>query len=499
MPPPLILHGGDIWTLARPPRPCRVAALLVRDGRIAAAGSAAEVRAAAGPRYDDLDLRGDTILPAFVDPHLHLLAWAASRLAVDCSPSAAPSIPALLAAIARRAAVTPPGQWIRACGYRETELAERRHPTRWELDAAAPRNPVRLDHASGHATVLNSAAMHAVGLTTETEEPEGAEIGRRLTDGEPNGLLLEMGGWLDGRVPPLAESDLQQGIAEVARTLQAAGIVAVQDLGARNDRQMLATLRRFERADLLPVRVSAAIGYEAFLHGERPGTGRLVKLVINDLGEKPLPPLERLTHACHAIAAAGCRIAVHCVTEAAVAHALAAFAALPPHLRRRHPPHRLEHAAICPPALAAEAARLGLCAVMNPVFIATDGDRYVREVRPESLPWLHNPATLIAAGVPVAAASDAPVATPDPLAGIAAMVRRQTPSGATVPGLTTCLEYAVAAHTAFAALAAGLRAGRLVPGSRADLVRLPRGWDQAEHCAARPRPRTMRAGEWWTG
>lgn len=471
----------------------------MRDGRIAATGDAAEVRAAAGPRYDDLDLRGDTILPAFIDPHLHLLAWAASHLAVDCSPAAAPSIPALLAAIARRAAVTPPGQWIRAYGYRETELAERRHPTRWELDAAAPHHPVRLDHASGHATVLNSAAMHAIGLTIATEEPEGAEISRRLSDGEPDGLLLEMGGWLEGRIPPLSEDDLRQGVAEVGRMLLDAGIVAVQDLGARNDRRTLATLRRFALEGLLPVRVSAAIGYEAFLRGEQPGAGRLVKLVINDLGERPLPPLERLARAMHEIAASGYRVAVHCVTEAAVAHTLAAFAALPPQLRRRRSPHRLEHAAVCPPALAVEAARLGLCAVMNPVFIAADGDRYLREVRAEALPWLHNPATLIiTAGVPVAAASDAPVATPDPLAGILAMVRRRTPSGATVPGPTTCLNHAVAAHTAFAARAAGLRAGRLVPGSSADLVRLPRGWDQTEHCAAPPRPRTMRAGDWWT-
>ena len=493
----VVLHGGSIWTLAQPPAASIVEALLIRDGQVVAAGTAREARAAARSTYDDLALRGDTVLPAFIDAHLHLLSWAAALRGVDCSPRAVRSIPELLAAIRARAASLPPGRWLRAWGYRESELAERRHPTRWDLDAAAPRNPVRLDHGSGHAVVLNSAALQAVGLTTETEAPEGGEIGRRLDDGEPDGLLLEMGGWLEGRMPPMEADDLRAGVAEAGRRLIAAGIGTVHDLGARNNLATVALLDGFVREGTLPAAVSVALGYEAFARGERTRSSRLVKLMVNDIGDEPLPALDALAAMIAAIDAAGLIAAVHCVTAPAIERAVAAFErALAG--RARGVLHRLEHAAVCPPQLARRTATLPLRCVLNPALICLDGDRYLREVRPESLPWLHNPATLIAAGAPIAAGSDAPVAAPSPLTGIAAMTARSTVSGETVPGATTSLEYAVAAHTAFAADAAGdatLR-GRLVPGSPADLVVLPRGWDQAGHCSTATVARTMLGGRW---
>ena len=178
---PLVLHNAVIETLD--PASLRAVALLVRDGRIACVGSDAEVRAAAGGRFDAEDCGGDLLIPAFIDAHIHLLSYAASLAAVDCTPAAAPTIAALCAIVAARARRTPAGAWIRAVGYRESELAERRHPTRWELDAAAPANPVRLQHASGHGCVLNSSALARVGISGASDEPTGGHIGRRLSDG----------------------------------------------------------------------------------------------------------------------------------------------------------------------------------------------------------------------------------------------------------------------------------------------------------------------------
>jgi predicted amidohydrolase YtcJ len=495
---PLVLHGGTIWTFARAPDPSPVEALLIREGIIALAGRERDVRAAAGARYDDVDLRGDVVLPAFVDAHIHLLAWAAALRAVDVSPRAAPTLNALLAAIGERASRTPPGQWLRASGYRESELAERRQPTRWDLDRVAPYNPLRLDHGSGHAVVLNSAAMAAVGLGGSTEEPAGAEIGRRLDDGEPNGLLLEMGDWLEGRIPPMDAGDLRAGVVEAGRRLVAAGIGAVHDLGARNDLAISRLLAGFARDGALPLSVTVAVGFGAFSRGERPAPGGIVKLMINDIGAEPLPPLADLVAAIEAIAQTGMIAAVHCVTAAAVEHAVTAFEQARGQFGAIT--HRLEHAAVCPPQLAARIAGLPLTVVLNPALICSDGDRYLREVRPASLPWLHNPATLWAAGVRVAVGSDAPVAAPSPLAGMAAMLRRQTETRQAVPGATTSLVVAVAAHTAFAADAARATAarGRLIAGSAADLVTLPRGWDRLDHCGATAVPRTMLGGRWQT-
>jgi predicted amidohydrolase YtcJ len=291
--------------------------------------------------------------------------------------------------------------------------------------------------------------------------------------------------------------DLHAGVAEAGRRLIAAGIGAVQDLGARNDLATVALLDGFVQNGTLPVALSVALGSEAFARGERTASSRLVKLMVNDIGAEPLPPLATLAGMIAAIDAAGLIAAVHCVTAPAVEHAVAAFErVLAGHARDTL--HRLEHAAVCPPELARRIAALPLRCVLNPALICLDGDRYLREMRPESLPWLHNPATLVAAGAPIAAGSDAPVAAPAPLVGVAAMTARRSRSGETIPGAVTSLEYAIAAHTAFAADAAGATTlrGRLVPGSPADLVVLPRGWDQAGHCGATVVARTMLGGRW---
>lgn len=494
---PVVLHHADIWTLTQPPHD-HATALLIRGDMIAAVGNAAAVRAAAGPWYDDLDCGGDAILPAFTDAHLHLLAWATSLRAVDCSPWVVTTIPELLAAIAERARTLPPGEWLRATGYRETELAERRHPTRWEIDDAAPDHPVRLDHGSSHGCVLNSAALQAVGLTIETEEPAGGFISRRVEDGEPDGLLLEMGGWLEGRTPRMAEAALRQGVAEASRRLLAAGVTAAVDMGARNDRTTSATLDRFRAEGVLRVDTVCAVGYEAFARGERPWASNLVKLVVTELGGEVRPSHDELAAAVAAVTAAGCRAALHCVSAPAVAAAVSAFErALQGHSPGRGL-HRLEHAAVCPPELARRIAALPVLAVMNPGLIAHDGDRFLRDVPAAELPWLHNARTLIERGAPVAAGSDAPVAPPEPLAGIRAMVERRTLSGSRVPGATTSLAQAVAAHTMMASVSAdGLPTrGQIAPRARADLVRLPAGWDREGECGEDLRPRTMLAGRW---
>src|SRR5688572_12908467 len=108
-----------------------------------------------------IDCGGRTIVPGFVDAHGHLLAYAASLLSVDCR--GIPDIATLQTRIRAATSLAPKGAWVRAAGYDENDLAERRHPTRRDLDDAAPDHPVRLLHRSGHAEVLNSSALAACG------------------------------------------------------------------------------------------------------------------------------------------------------------------------------------------------------------------------------------------------------------------------------------------------------------------------------------------------
>ncbi len=497
---PLVLWNADVQTMDRA---CpRAQAVLIRDGRIAALGTDAEVREAAGTHYDDLDCGGDLLLPAFIDAHIHLLAYAASLASVDCAPPAAPDIATLLALIAERAAITAPGRWIRAVGYRETELRERRHPTRWELDAAAPAHLVRLIHASGHGCVLNSRALALAGIGNDSEEPTGGYIGRRLEDGEPDGLLLGMNALVERAVPPAAYEDLRAQVAEANCRLLASGVTAVHDMGVQNDAGTLVLFERLRRDGALTLDLAAAMGIDAFLGGNGPaGWTGMVKIVIEELGDELHPASDALAAQLRTIHERGARAAVHCIGREAVQQAIVAFDAA---LGGRGDPlrrHRLEHAAICTPEQASRAAALGLLAVCDPGFVYTEGERYLRELPANELPWLHNLATFSGAGIPVAIGSDAPVAPPNALGSIAAATTRLTARGVRLPGAVAPTRAALRAHTVHAAYAGyqERERGALRPGAVADLIRLPAAAFDRQGAVGQPRPRVMQAGIWRDG
>ena len=162
---------------------------------------------------------------------------------------------------------------------------------------------------------------------------------------------------------------------------------------------------------------------------------------------------------------------MHCVGSATLVAALAGFAALPASQRRGRR-HRLEHVAECPPPLVSRIAAAGLTVVTNPSFVGLRGDVYRRETAQSAQPWLYRARTLAAAGVPMAAASDAPIAPPSPWIGIAAARTRRTSSGHVLGARErVSAAEAVALYTRGAAYA--LRAdalGRLTVGGAADLI-----------------------------
>jgi predicted amidohydrolase YtcJ len=198
-----------------------------------------------------------------------------------------------------------------------------------------------------------------------------------------------------------------------------------------------------------------------------------VKLLVEEGPDGLIPSAEAIVDLVARAARAGDAVAVHCTGVATLVAALAAFAALPARLRSR--PHRLEHLGECPPALVAEIKRLGLTVVTNPAFVYWRGDVYRREIPRSRQGWLYRARSLAAAGIPLAAGSDAPVVAPDPWRTMAAARNRRTRAGV-VLGASESLtaRAALALVTTGAGAALGLPVlGRLVPGAPADAIVVP--------------------------
>lgn len=227
-----VYTGGDILTM-NDSQPV-AEALAVREGRILAVGSRAEVETAAGADVEVRHLDGMTLLPGFIDSHGHISAVISFMVFENV---AAPpvgevrSIADLQRRLAARASVTPPGQWIMASGYDDSLLAERRHPDRFDLDRVSTEHPIIAWHVSGHLMVCNSMCLEIAGYSAETENPEGGVIRRVAGSNEPDGILEETAVYkIYFELLPVHDVSSRLDLLEEAQDYYAGfGITTVQD------------------------------------------------------------------------------------------------------------------------------------------------------------------------------------------------------------------------------------------------------------------------------
>ena len=229
----LLFVNGDIVTIdeSRP----TAEAVAVSDGRIVGVGPRAEIEAAfKGPTTSLVDLDGRTLLPGFIDPHSHIaqyeLVWGTPNLSpppVGTIRTIDDIVAALAADIAEKK--RPPGALVFAGGYDDSLLAEKRHPTRVDLDKASTDHPIVIIHASGHLAVANSLALKAIGYTQDTPGPKGGVI-RRQADGEPNGVVEELAGLpLLKLIEPRPLDERLKNLREIQAYYASQGVTTAQD------------------------------------------------------------------------------------------------------------------------------------------------------------------------------------------------------------------------------------------------------------------------------
>ena len=483
--PQLLLYNANVITL-EPSLP-RASWVSVSDGRIADVDRGDPPRELFGRRdVRVVDCEGGTLIPGFHDAHCHVLATASALLAVDCSPAAVSSMEELGEQLRQRAAESPPGAWIRGAGYNEFYLRERRHPDRYDLDAFVPDRPVRLAHRSGHAHVLNTRALELAGIRSDTPDPVDGVIERDPANGEPTGLLLEMGGYLDGVVPPLTREELYEGVRLFNAQCLSMGITALQDATHTNTPERWRLFKEVRGRGLLTPEVTLMAGAahlpdflrEGFAFGYESGGMRLgaAKIMLTLTTGSLSPSIEELAFTVERAAQSGFPVAIHAVEAEAVEAAVEAICRLGQG-RASGLRHRIEHCSECPPWLAERIAACGITVVTQPGFVYHSGDRYLAEVDEERQPWLYVIGSLRARGVSVGSGSDAPVAPLNPLDGVYAAATRMSSSGAALlPNEAVDSHAAMRMHTLDSAYA-GMQeheAGSIVTGKRADLALLDR-------------------------
>ncbi|MFC1822547.1 amidohydrolase [Thermodesulfobacteriota bacterium] len=480
----LILHNANILHLNPDHRKNQLVA--VQKGRISAVTENERMHEFRDRDTKVIDCKGKTLLPGFIDAHCHLHAYAESLVTISLAPqNNVRSITDIQSIVRSQSLRTRAGSWVRAKGYNEFYLKEKRHPNRIDLDEASTVCPIKLTHRSGHAHMLNSLALKRVGITMETPEPPGGLIDRDLETGEPTGLLYEMGDFLSKRIPPLETVELERGIRLANEELLSLGITSIQDASSHNDLERWETIRSWQSRELFKPRISLMLGFNSFegLKGKElkmlKGEGRPrfigVKIILDETTGQLVPSQEELNAMVMQVHLAGLQVAIHAIEESAVETACNAIDYALQRQPRADHRHRIEHCSVCRPSLAKRLSSLGIAVVTQPSFIHFNGDRYLETVPAEQLPYLYPIGTLVKSGVLVAGSSDSPIVPANPLIGIGTALSRRSIAGAylnadeRIPPSEALRMYSE--NAAWVSFEEELK-GSIMPGKLADLVLL---------------------------
>jgi len=499
----LLLKRGHIVTMGEGGTISETMA--VRDGRILAIGDGDALADCVSARTQVLDLEGRTVLPGLIDVHTHTMEWVKSlvRGEIDVGYPSVHSIAEIEQAVAERAAALPPGQWIRAAGWDDAKLTERRYITRHDLDRVSPNHPVYLVHVSGHLAAANSAALKLAHIGKDTPDPQGGVI-ERDQSGEPTGVLKDTAMGLIETLLPGDPADINVRAAKlISEKAAEVGLTTIHDIFISSE-EMRGYQQARDRGWLeIRVQMSPRIGSIADAEklaqmGVHTGFGddrlkfgaakmfadggmgaRTIAIyppgVIgepNNLGVLRWSPAD-MQKAHFIAAAAGWQLETHAIGDRAIDEVLDSYAAVIQQLGLKDHRFRIVHAGISTPAVQKRLEELNVLVDGNPPFVYWIGSWFAK-YGPERVRWSYPAKSYIENGIIEAAGSDVPVTPISPWWGIwAAVARKELESGQVLaPEERISVEQALTLYTRNGAYA-GFEEhskGALEPGKLADFI-----------------------------
>jgi len=429
-------------------------AILVRGEEIIAVGEDDELSALADKNTQVVDLEQHFVMPGFNDAHVHIGAAGEGWLALRTV--GVQSVAEMQKLVAQAVAGKKEGEWITGGGWDHTMWPEKKFPTRQQLDAVAPKNPVFLVHISGHVAVANSLALKLAGVTASTAEPSGGEI-EKDSGGEPTGMLKEGSAMrlVEMKIPPATPEQRKKGIAIAFADLAKFGVTSAQDNSAWEDFE---AYRALKGEGKLTVRITEWLPFQAPLERleqmRRDGgtsdpwlrTGALKMVTDGALGSRTAAMLapysddaktsgiltlepDKLTALAIERDKAGFQLNFHAIGDRANRISLDAFEAAAKANGPRDRRDRIEHAQVVAPEDFPRFARLQVIASMQPSHQTTDMRWAEQRIGAQRAKGAYAWATMQKFGVRLAFGTDYDVEPISPFRGLYACVTRELPGG----------------------------------------------------------------------
>lgn len=468
----LIVVNANIYAVS----PERAQALAVRDGKILAVGRTKETQKFAGPKTQIEDLHGKTVLPGFIDAHMHLVSVGLRESGYYLDLSQTRSLDEALDLVRERVKKIERAQWVLGRGWDESRWPERRYITKADLDKIAPEHSVVLVRVCGHILCANSLALQKISVTSRAGEFD-----------EALGLLREETAWDFLKKLQPSDEQIHEAIRAGATLAHRLGVTAIHDIAKPEHLRAYTVLHQAQQLKLR-VRLNIetqhlehliALGLCTNLGNESIKLGAIKFFTDGSIGarnaalSKPYhdadsvgklnyeqSDLNRLVKRAHDH---GLQVMIHAIGDRAIDAALEALAYASATAAHRH---RIEHAELLSDSQIARMRELGIIASMQPNFLQWSGPGGLYETRlgPERDAQIDPHRKVLDADVQLAFGSDGmPFG---PLYGIHCAVH------APHPDQRISVEEAIRAYTLGAAYAGfeEQRMGSLEPGKLADFV-----------------------------
>ncbi len=503
----------------------RAEAVAIAGNRIIAVGDLSDVEAHAGATTRRIDAKGGTLLPGFVESHMHLFSGAYGRKLMQLAEVEGE---AALAAEIRGFSAANPDEGLLIGQGTPYEILGDDHPiTRHDLDRMEADRPLILMGYDFHTSWANTAALRAAGLLEGRDVGAGNEVVMGI-DGLATGELREKNAFLPvldlrtsgGRellgmtgVEPETPPSPEERAADIAVMKEgldycaAQGITAIHNMDG--NRYMLELLHEIEQAGEMACRVEVpfhltlempyseldrAMGMHADFHSDMLQSGRVkifcdgvmesgTALFVEDYGGQPgykgesIFDAETFRKAAIEVDRRGLQISTHAIGDGAVRITLDGYEAAQKANGRRDSRHRIEHVELIHADDVPRFAELGVIASMQPLHAPQAlgepleiGLTAIGEARWHlAFAWR----TIVETGADYCFSSDWPIVTIEPLVGIMAALSRK-PWAEGLPDQRLSLHRTLEAYTWRGAHAAfhDDRTGRIRAGMLADLVLL---------------------------